>query len=40
MGSGIAHWAAHSKLSSVMIDVNDEAVQKGLKFVQEYAEIM
>jgi len=35
MGSGIAHWAAHSKLSSVMIDVNDEAVQKGLKFVQE-----
>eukprot|EP00668_Euglena_longa_P011273 GGOE01013664.1.p1 GENE.GGOE01013664.1~~GGOE01013664.1.p1 ORF type:complete len:785 (-),score=193.75 GGOE01013664.1:194-2521(-) len=34
MGSGIAHWAAKSKISCVMKDINDEAVQKGLKFVK------
>jgi 3-hydroxyacyl-CoA dehydrogenase/enoyl-CoA hydratase/3-hydroxybutyryl-CoA epimerase len=34
MGSGIAHWAAKSKLKVYMKDINDAAVKKGLAFVQ------
>eukprot|EP01004_Peranema_trichophorum_P009731 NODE_847_length_2310_cov_210.024691_g721_i0.p1 GENE.NODE_847_length_2310_cov_210.024691_g721_i0~~NODE_847_length_2310_cov_210.024691_g721_i0.p1 ORF type:complete len:542 (-),score=128.62 NODE_847_length_2310_cov_210.024691_g721_i0:232-1857(-) len=35
MGSGIAHWASKNKVACFLKDISDEAVSKGLKFVQE-----
>jgi len=34
MGSGIAHWAAKNKLRTVMKDISEEAVAKGMAFIQ------
>ena len=34
MGSGIAHWMAKSKLSCVMKDIDQAAVDKGMAFVK------
>eukprot|EP00994_Dinema_validum_P005856 NODE_406_length_1732_cov_108.959002_g300_i0.p1 GENE.NODE_406_length_1732_cov_108.959002_g300_i0~~NODE_406_length_1732_cov_108.959002_g300_i0.p1 ORF type:complete len:440 (-),score=166.26 NODE_406_length_1732_cov_108.959002_g300_i0:177-1496(-) len=35
MGSGVAHWAAKSKLQCYMKDISDEAVAAGMKFVDD-----